>query len=290
MIRSDRTRQWRQPRSWLYVPGDRDRAIRRATQRGADAVILDLEDGVAPDRKDDARRLVREALPSLTDGDASVWVRVDATSIAMDVAAVAQPALDGVVLAKADLDGLERLDRALATAETNCRVDPFPVVAVIETARGLASVEAIARAPRVVGLAVGEADLTADLGVDPDDAVAVSVLRMALVVAAAAVDLPGPSGPVATDYRDLPALEASTRALVRQGFRSRPAIHPAQVATINDVLTPTAEEVARARHELAAFEAAGGGATAADGVMVDAATVRRARDVLTRARGATGES
>ena len=104
---------------------------------------------------------------------------------------------------------------------------------------------------------------------------------------AAAAGLVAPTGPVATDYRDLDALRTSTRLLMRQGFRARSAIHPAQVAVINEVLTPSDDEVTRAREQIAAFEAAGGGPTGDDGTMVDAATVRVARDVLARA-GAAG--
>lgn len=147
MTRTNRYESRRQPRSWLYVPGDRDRAMRKATRRGADAVILDLEDGVAPTARTTRGDSCAKCCPPLAGGDAAVWVRVDATSIATDVEAVAQPALDGVALAKADVDGLDRLDRALTTAEiADGRLDPFPVLAVIETARGLASVDAIARA------------------------------------------------------------------------------------------------------------------------------------------------
>lgn len=280
-------------RSWLYVPGDRGSVLARAADRGADALILDLEDAVAADRKDVARALVGETLDAMApDTGPSVWVRVNVTSIAADVTAVARPALDGIVLAKAEPEALAELDRVLTHVEEELsrarspRVFPLQVVPLIETAAGLSEVTAIARAPRVRSLALGEADLTAELGVDPDDAVVLAALRMPVVIASASAGLVAPAGPVATDYRDLDALRASTRQLVAQGFRARSAIHPAQVDVINDVLTPSADEVASAREQVAAFEAAGGGATADDGTMVDAATVRAARDVLARAHAA----
>jgi len=276
-------------RSWLYVPGDREQVLRKATGRGADALIFDLEDAVAPDRKQAARQLVRDALSTLSgDQSPSLWVRVNAGSVEADVEAVASPELAGVVLAKAEPDTLEELDRALTNAEAELDLPgPFAVVCLIETARGLADVAALAGRPRVRNLALGEADLTAELGVDPRDDMAAVVMRMPLVVASAAAGLAAPTGPTSTDYRDMEALRASTLALVRQGFRARSAIHPAQVAVINQVLTPSADDIAQAREQIEDFETAGGGAARGrDGTMVDAATVRTARDVLARARAA----
>lgn len=276
-------------RSWLYVPGDREDVLGKAFSRGADAVILDLEDAVAPDRKQVARQLVGAALATAPrNGSPSVWVRVNATDLAADIRAVAHPTLAGVVLAKADLDRIAELDELLRAAEAGgdaSRV--IALVPLIETARGLAEVAALARGPRVRNLALGEADLAAELGIDQSDDMAVAVVRMPLVVASAAAGIFAPTGPTSTDYRDLEALRASTRTLVRQGFRARSAIHPAQVGIINDVLTPSPAAVADAREQVAAFEAAGGGAArGADGIMVDAATVRAARDVLARAAAA----
>lgn len=276
-------------RSWLYVPGDREDVLGKAFSRGADAVILDVEDAVAPDRKPTARGLVGAALDSAPrNGSPSVWVRVNATDLAADIRAVVHPALAGVVLAKADLDRIAELDELLNAAETGANAaQDIAVVPLIETARGLAEVAAIARGRRVRNLALGEADLAAELGIDQHDDTAVAVVRMPLVVASAAAGILAPTGPTSTNYRDMEALRASTRTLVRQGFRARSAIHPAQVGVINDVLTPSPAEVAHARAQVTAFEAAGGGAArGADGIMVDAATVRAARDVLARAAAA----
>jgi len=276
-------------RSWLYVPGDREEVLGKAFTRGADAVILDLEDAVAPDRKQIARTLVVTALAAAPrNGSPSVWVRVNATDLAADVRAVMHPELTGIVLAKADLDRIAELDDVLRAAETGANAPRgIALVPLIETARGLSEVTAIARHPRVRNLALGEADLVGELGVDQDDDTAVAVVRMPLVVASAAAGILAPTGPTSTDYRDMEALRASTRTLVRQGFRARSAIHPAQVSVINDVLTPSPADVAHARAQVDQFEAAGGGAArGADGIMVDAATIRTARDVLARAAAA----
>lgn len=257
--------------------------LAKAAGCGADAVIFDLEDAVAADRKSLARQLVHAALRVRASAP-PVWVRVNATDIAADVRAVAHPALAGIVLAKAELDSLATLDGVLAAVEASLGGSrSIPVVPLIETARGLVDVTAIACAPRVRNLALGEADLAAELGIDRADAVAVAAVRMPLVVASASAGLVAPTGPTSTDYRDLATLRASTLALVGQGFRARSAIHPVQVAVINEVLTPSAADVAQARQQIAAFERAGGGAAAGgEGIMVDAATIRAARDVVAR--------
>ena len=274
-------------RSYLFVPGDREQVLAKAAGRGADALILDLEDAVALDRKQAARETVARYLSS-GDGGPELWVRVNAETVAEDIDAVAQPGMRGVVLAKTDGPALVGLaDRALSGQERALDLPSgtFAVVPLVESARGLGALDAIAGAPRVSHLAIGEADLCAELGITPSDGEPELLpLRLQLVVASAAADLAPPTGPVSTDFRDLDALRRSTEALVRLGFRARAAIHPAQVPVINEVLTPSEEEVARARRLVDAFEAAGGGAaTDADGRMIDEAVVRGAREVLARA-------
>ena len=139
-------------------------------------------------------------------------------------------------------------------------------------------------------LAIGEADLSAELGVTlGDDGAELLYARSTLVVASAAAGIDAPTGPVFTDFRDADGLRLSTDALARLGFGSRPAIHPAQVEVINEAFTPTKAQLAAARELMAAFEealAAGAGAAASDGVMFDAAVVRQAQRVLDRAQSA----
>ena len=274
-------------RSYLYVPGDREQLLAKAAGRGADALILDLEDAVAPDRKQAARETVAHYLSSGHDGP-ELWVRVNAETVAEDIAAVTQPRLRGVVLAKTDGPALVALaDRALSDRERALGLQPgtFAVAPLVESARGLRALDAIATAARVSHLAIGEADLCAELGITPSEGEPELLpLRLQLVVASAAAGLAPPTAPVSTDFRDLDALRRSTQVLLRLGFRARAAIHPAQVPVINEVLTPSEEEVARARRLVEAFEAAGSGAaTDVDGRMIDEAVVRGAREVLARA-------
>ncbi|MFE2757298.1 HpcH/HpaI aldolase/citrate lyase family protein [Actinosynnema sp. NPDC059335] len=262
------------PRSYLYVPGDQPAKLAKAAGRGADALIVDLEDAVALRAKGAAREA---AAAYLAGGRA--WVRVNADALAEDVAAVADaPGLAGLVVPKAEPALLAEVDRLLGRR-------PVPVVALLETARGIRDVDAVASAPRVVRLGVGEADLAAELGLRPDDRrTEMWPLRSAIVVASAAAGLPAPIGPVETAVRDEARLRAGTELLLRQGFRARTVLTPAQLPVVNAVFSPSPEEVAAARRVVALLAEAGSGVAVDEhGRFIDAAVARSAREVLDRA-------
>lgn len=288
-------------RSYLYVPGDRpDRLAKAAagamSAGGADALIADLEDGVAASAKDAARAAVAGFLLDLSDRSGAgerprppeVLVRVNNDGrLGDDLSAVVAAGGSAVYLPKADAASLRAVDLLLADLEGDRR-GSTAVVALVESARGVLDAEELAAHPRVRNLAIGEADLTAELGIDPSpDGRELWPVRSALVVASAAAGIDAPTGPVSTDFSDLDALRESTTALRRAGFGARSAIHPAQLPVINDVFTPTEEEVAAARRLVELFEASvarGDGACVDDrGRMVDEAVVRSARRVLGRA-------
>jgi citrate lyase subunit beta/citryl-CoA lyase len=296
------TRTWSGPwpRSYLYCPGDRPDRLARVRGWGADAVIADLEDSVHAGRKPAARAAVAAwlaELPSALHADhagkgqlGEVWVRINAGTLAEDVAAVVGPALRGIVLPKAEPALAAILDDLLSRAERDWGLPPGSVAVqpVIETATGLLAAAELASAPRVTRLGIGEADLAAELGVDVrTDPQILGPLRLQLVVASAAAGIAAPVGPASIDFKDLQALRTGTEALLRLGFRARTAIHPAQLACINEVFTPSQEQVAGARRLVAAFDeatAAGVGViTGPDGRMADAAVLRSARDILARA-------
>ncbi|WP_328374562.1 CoA ester lyase [Micromonospora zamorensis] len=279
-------------RSYLYVPGDQPDKVARAAARGADACILDLEDAVAPSNKTTARGTVGV---SLADGAAGVpaapqwWVRINADTPAADIATVVGPHLTGVVVPKADVDLLAEVHRLLGDAERDrgLPVGEIAVFALLETASGVLRAEAVAAAPRVERLGLGEADLAAELRLQPGpDREELWPYRSRVVLACAAVGLAAPVGPTETALRDPERLEATSRLLLRQGFRGRTAIHPAQVPVVNRVFSPTAAEIDAARDivdRLADAERNGSGvAVAADGRMIDAAVARSAREVLDR--------
>ncbi|WCN78672.1 HpcH/HpaI aldolase/citrate lyase family protein [Micromonospora sp. LH3U1] len=280
-------------RSYLYVPGDQPDKVARAASRGADACILDLEDAVAPANKATARATVSAFL---ADGRAAApaapqwWVRLNADTPAADIAAIAGPHLTGVVVPKADVDLLAEVHRLLGDAEREhgLPVGHVAVFALLETAGGVLRAEAVAAAPRVERLGLGEADLAAELCLQPGpDKVELWPLRSRAVLACAVARLAPPVGPTETVLRDPDRLEATSRLLLRQGFRGRTAIHPAQVPVVNRVFSPTTAEVEAAQDiidRLGGAERNGSGvAVTADGRMIDAAVARSAREVLSRA-------
>ena len=288
-------------RSHLYVPGDQPARMTGALTRGADALILDLEDSVAPGAKIAAREAVAHFLGQQAAGvGPALWVRINTGGLGLDDIAMIVPeagaALAGICVPKVDsIRALVTIGRELEIMEAaNDREDdPVPICALLETATAILDARDIALHDRIVRLAMGEADLGAELGIDPTpgDGREFLFARSMVVLASAAADIDAPTGPVATDFRDLDALRASTEALRRMGFGGRQAIHPAQIPIINEVFTPTAEEVDRAERVIARYDEAidndDGVCVDENGRMVDEAVVRSARNVLVRARPRT---
>ena len=280
-------------RSYLYVPGDRADLLDKAAGRGADALVLDLEDAVTPARKAHARETVAGYLGAAAPAGPELWVRINSDQVEADVE-VLSPAAAGVWVPKAEPELLAEVDAALTRVQRRLGPDApvFRVVALIETARGVLTAPQVAAAPRVLRLGLGEADLAGELGLQPGpDRAEFAPIRSQVVVASAAAGIAPAVGPVETTLRDPERLERTTRALLRQGFRARSAIHPGQIATINEVFTPTAEEVASARAVLEALERAerggSGVATDAGGRLLDRAVVRAATEVVRRAEAST---
>lgn len=266
-------------RSYLYVPGTQEDRIAKALGGEADAVVIDLEDAVAPASKRQARRIASEVVSH--ELAKPVFVRVNALGGGLgeaDVAAVIGPGLSGIRIPKTDsADHVRRVVGWLAEAHSDAAVVPL-----VESALGVERAFVIASADeRVTAIAMGEADLRADLGVSSDDGLVYA--RSRCVTAARAAGRVAVQS-VFPDLRDLAALRASTERGRSLGFAGRSAIHPAQVAVINDVLTPTDDEVRRARELMGAYEAAleGGSAatTTSDGRFVDEAVLRSARSIL----------
>jgi citrate lyase subunit beta/citryl-CoA lyase len=272
------------PRSYLYVPGNAPAKLDRALERGADALIVDLEDAVPVAGKDAARAAVLDWLGRTDPGATRVWVRVNSGSgRAADLAALAgAPHLTGLVLAKLDEAGeVAELAATLDAAGDSGTV----LMPLLETARAILAAPAIAAGPRVAQLQIGEVDLSADTGLTPgDDEAELAPLRAQVVLASAAAGIAPPVAPVSRNFTDLPGFEESTRRTRRQGFVGRCCIHPAQLAVVHEVFTPTDREVAEATALVAAFDAAvasGSGVLLDDaGRMVDLAVIRSARRTL----------
>ena len=260
-------------RSWLFVPGARPDRFGKAMASGADVVILDLEDAVAEGDKAKARATVIEALNA--SGPCAVAVRINAVDRAVgleDLTALARASVrpDFVVAPKVEHSETVRLISAvLGEGSAAPRV-----VALIESAAGVAEVNQIARAPGLAALMFGAADYSADLGVTAGAHPHLHA-RAAVANAAAAAGIRAMDSP-AFDIADLEALEAECCSARGLGFHAKAAIHPSQVSIINDAFDWSPEEKSRAERILQALDGVG----TLDGKMIDLAMARWARRVL----------
>lgn len=280
----------RLPRSYLYVPGNAADKLAKATARGADALIVDLEDAVPADGKDAATAAVLAWLGSAPAEGPQVWVRVnDGPRRRTDVAALAgAPALTGLVLAKVR-DAAEVAEVAALLEEHGDRTTLL--MPLLETASAILDARDLATAPRVHQLQIGEVDLAVDAGLTPGvDEAELGAVRTMVVLASAAAGIHPPVGPVSRETSDLDALTVSTDRVRRQGFVGRACIHPAQLAVVHDVFTPGTDEVAQARAVLDAFDratATGSGVLLdPEGRMIDLAVIRAARVTVAAAENA----
>lgn len=265
------------PLTWLYAPGDRQHLVAKALTCGADVVIVDLEDAVAPDRKAYARDATAELLS--TPQPVPVHVRVNSLDSpwgAGDLAALAPaPGLGGVRLPKVSRPS-DVVGTALHTGEV-------PLYALLETALGVEHAFAVASChPALRGIALGEADLWADLGVR-DDA-GLDWPRCRVIVAARAAGLAPPPQSVHRDTRDLEGLIASCAHGRALGFWGRIALHPRQLPVIERAYLPSRQEIEQAETVVKAAAQQAGAQALADGRFVDVAVVRAARRTLALSR------
>lgn len=276
------------PRTWLYTPATRPDRLTSALAGGADAVIADLEDGVAQSRKDEARAALVALFRSPGGPTRRLHVRINHPSTAegeADLAALvtAGPALAGLRIPKTEhSDDVLHVVTALEQAGSGARID-----CLLETALGVERAFELATVhPRVATLSLGEADLAADLGVGTDEGFAYA--RSRVVVAARAARLDPPAMAVWTDIADLDGLRRSCVAGRGLGFFGRAVVHPRQIDVVHAVFSPGVAEVAAARElvaRMAAAEERGDGAFAlSDGRLVDRAVVESAHRTLALAQ------
>lgn len=278
-------------RSLLYVPAAREKFVARAHERGADAIILDLEDSIAPTEKPVARAALAAAVPAVARGGADVTVRINRPLelAVQDIAAAVQPGVRALLCTKligadhvrllAELIEAAERARGMAALHTG-------MVVLVEDAAAVLRAEEIARAhPRVIGLGVGGEDLATDLGAEATPDALELPKRLGLLAARAAGVLPmGFIGTVAglSDAHGYRAMLRRSRAL---GFAAASCVHPSQVPIINEEYGARPEEIARATRMVAAFDAAltrGLGAVEFEGQMIDLPIVERARRLLAR--------
>lgn len=275
----------RLPVTYLFVAGDRPERFAKALASGADTVILDLEDAVAPERKAQARAACIEWLAARSAAERSrVLVRVNAADSAEfdeDLGLLRASGAAGAMLPKAEsVEAVAAVRAALATGGV--------IVPLVESAGGLERVDDIARCPHVQRLAFGALDYALDLGLSGDErGLLFPMCRIALASRVAGREAPIAGVTAAID--DEAPLLADLAFARACGFAAKLCIHPRQVALVRRAWAPTAAEVDWARRVLAAADAAPGGAVQVDGRMVDRPVLLQARAILERvAQGGSG--
>jgi citrate lyase subunit beta / citryl-CoA lyase len=280
-------------RSMLFVPVTVAKFVERAAERGADALILDLEDSVPAGEKQRGRELLQQAAATVARNGADVVVRINRPwrQALRDIEAAISPAVKALMLTKVEsADHVRMIAEIVDEIEAERGMVPGTTkfVALIETAGAFFRMPEIARAhPRLIGLSVGAEDFALAVGMLPEAEGLFYPKQQMIIAARAAGILPlGFIGTVA-DFRDLDAFRATIRRSRRLGFAGASCIHPSQVAILNEEYRPSADEVAKADRIVAAYDAAtvaGIGAIELDGTMIDVPVVERAKRVLAQHR------
>jgi citrate lyase subunit beta / citryl-CoA lyase len=283
-------------RSFLFIPGDSEKKLGKAASFSSDALVLDLEDSVAPPRKAIAREMVAAYLAERPDGLTSeLWVRInplDSADALTDLAAIVRGKPEGIMVPKSDGPGdILRISHYLDALEAREGVSPghiriLPVAT--ETAKAPFALGEYARMPlpRLFGLTWGAEDLSSAIGASTNKdesgnwAFTYRMVRSACLLAAKAAGVQA-IDTLYADFRDQQGLRTACASARREGFTGKIAIHPDQVAVINESFLPTDEEVAFARRVIAAFEASPGiGTVGLDGKMLDIPHLKQAQQVL----------
>ncbi|AOW13891.1 citryl-CoA lyase [Hydrogenophaga crassostreae] len=271
---------------FLFVPANRPERLGKALACGDGAVIVDLEDAVAPADKITARMQWVQAFASVGESDrARLLVRINAAGTPWhedDLAMVRQitaQGLGGVAVPKAE----SAAQLAHVLAHMVMAAEARVLVPLIESARGMGALDELANCPGVLRLALGHLDLQADMGMRCDvDEAELQSARFALVAASRRADLASPVDGVTVAIGDTARLQADTARSRRFGFGAKLCIHPAQLATIAAVFAPTQDELEWAQRVMAAQARAAGAAFSLDGRMVDAPVVLLAQQTLAR--------
>lgn len=283
------------PRSYLFVPGDNEPMIRKALAAGADAVIMDLEDAVAPERKGAARAAIAASLADIASSRVRRVVRIGDVAGGAgleDLRAIVLPGLDAIRIPKvAGPDDVAAVSELLTELESGRGIEPGSIrlQCTLESAEGVLRANEIATADsRVEALVFGHADFVADLGVRPSaDGTETLFARSWTVICSRAAGLVGPVDGAFTDLGDADGLKRSVEAARQLGFSGKSAIHPKQLHAIHEGFAPTRDQIQLAHEQLQVYGAAlvegRAVATTASGSFVDEAVARTARNVLSRA-------
>jgi citrate lyase subunit beta/citryl-CoA lyase len=273
-------------RSLLYVPANAPRFVGRAHERGADAIILDLEDSVVPNDKDAARFALAEAVPAVGRNGAKVFVRINSEPerLEADAEAACLAGAWGLLVPKARApQALQHLAARLDIWESAAGRERMRLVPILEDPNAVLDARIIALAtPRILAMATGGEDLATEMDAEPS-AETLRLPRMLVHLAAKAARIMsfGLMRSIA-DYSDLEGIAANAREARSLGFDGASCVHPSVVPVLNQAFSPSDMEVDRAKRLIAAFETAGVGAVSFEGKMVDLPIVERARRLLSK--------
>jgi len=279
-------------RSRLFIPGNNPRMIQTAKVFAPDVIILDLEDSVAPENKDEARILVKNALKHVDFGKSEMTIRVNTLEEGgADDLKISNEKVSAVVMPKVEsAEDVEAMCNALQGIEDRLgRLGEIEIIATIESAKGLLNAEEIASAPRVTALAFGAEDYTRDVGGERTKDGYETLFARSMIVAAAKAAGIQALDTVYSDVNDLEGLYEDTIRSRRMGFDGRSAIHPSQVDIIHRAYTPSPEDIEWARQVISALEEgkkAGTGAVSLNGRMIDRPVAKRAERIITLAKAA----
>jgi len=282
-------------RALLYMPGDDRHKIEKALTLDVDCICMDMEDGVAVNRKAEARRTIAAALGELAFGRSEKLARINAIGSGLeleDLEAVLPSRPDGIVVPKVEsLEQIQWVSEKIEAAELRFGwpVHSIRLVADVESAKGILALKEIAPHPRLEALIFGAEDFAVSTGaLRTPQAWEVFTARSLVVMHARACGLQA-IDMVTVDYRDLERVRAEALFGAQLGYTGKQVIHPAQVRPVQEAFTPDDEAVEKARLLVEAFEAhqkEGRGAFALDGKMIDKPLVKAAQGVLERAQAA----
>ena len=282
-------------RALLYMPGDDWKKITKALTLGVDCICMDMEDGVAVNRKADARETIAKALQELDFGASEALVRINSVGSGWDkddIAAVLPHRPQGLVIPKVEsFDQIQWAHDLIAGAELRhgWPLNSIRMLVGVETAKGILNLKEIASHPRLDGIIFGGEDFAASIGATrTPEATELLYARQAVVVACAAFGLQARDF-VTIDCKNPDRVRAEAEFGARLGYAGKQIIHPAQVEPVQSAFTPGEEAIAQARRIVETFEASqkeGKGAYALDGKMIDMPLLKNAQKVLERARAA----
>jgi citrate lyase subunit beta-like protein len=282
-------------RALLYMPGDDWKKIAKSVTLGVDCICMDMEDGVAVNRKAEARATIAKALQELDFGKSEKLARINSVGSGWekdDIAAVLPYRPDGIVIPKIEsLDQIQWGSEIIEMAELKYGwpINSIRMLVGVETAKGILNLREIASHPRLDGIIFGGEDFAASVGaIRSRDATELLYARQAVIVACAAFDIQA-IDIVTIDFKDIESLRAESEFGAPLGYAGKQVIHPAQVDPVQTAFTPSDVAIAHAKQIVESFEPSqkeGKGAFALDGKMIDMPLVKNAQKVLERAKAA----